>query len=106
MAKYLIRANYSADGAKGLAAEGGTARREVVESLVGGLGGSVESFYFAFGDSDAYILADVPDAVSMAALGLTVNATGAVSISTTVLVTCEELDEAAQKTIDYRPPGG
>jgi uncharacterized protein with GYD domain len=106
MAKYLIRANYSADGAKGLAAEGGTARREVVESLVGGLGGSVESFYFAFGDSDAYIIADVPDAVSMAALGLTVNATGAVSISTTVLVTCEELDEAAQKTIDYRPPGG
>lgn len=105
MAKYLIKANYSADGAKGLAAEGGSARREVVEGLVGGLGGSVESFYYAFGDSDAYIIADVPDAVSMAALGLTVNASGAVSISTTVLVSCEELDEAAKKTIDYRPPG-
>lgn len=105
MAKYLIKANYSADGAKGLAAEGGSARRDVVEALVGGLGGSVESFYYAFGDSDAYIIADVPDAVSMAALGLTVNSTGAVSISTTVLVTCEELDEAAKKTIEYRPPG-
>lgn len=69
------------------------------------LGGSVEGFYFAFGDADAYVILDMPDNVSVAAVAMTVNASGAVSAKTTVLLTPEEVDQATQKSVDYAPPG-
>ncbi len=49
MPKYLISASYSSDGVKGLLAEGGTKRRETIQKLVTGMGGAMESFYYAFG---------------------------------------------------------
>ena len=85
--------------------EGGTARREVVEKLVQSLGGRLEAYYFAFGEDDLYSIAEVPDHVSMAALALTVTASGAVRVKTVVLLTPEEIDQAAKKTVQYRPPG-
>ncbi len=69
------------------------------------MGGSVESLYYAFGDSDIAVIVDMPSHASMAAVALVVGATGAVSIRTTVLMTPEEIDEAAKMTPDYRPPG-
>ena len=59
--KFLVKASYTADGARGLLKEGGTARREAVRKLVEGLGGKVEAFYYAYGDVDAYIITDLPD---------------------------------------------
>ena len=106
MAKYLIKGSYAPEGAKGLLKEGGTSRREVVEKLVANLGGSVESFYYAFGEEDVYIICDVPDNKTAAAVALTVNSSGAVNISTVVLMTPEEVDQATQIAVDYRPPGG
>jgi len=76
-----------------------------VEKMISGLGGSVESFYFAFGGTDVYVIADVPDNVSAAAVALTVSATGRVSCKTTVLLTPGEIDQAAQKSVDYKAPG-
>ena len=70
-----------------------------------GMGGSLEAFYYAFGEEDVYIIADLPDDASMTAVALSVGASGAVSLKTTVLVTPETVDEAVKKTIDYRPPG-
>lgn len=67
--------------------------------------GKVESFYFAFGDIDAYVIADAPDAQTAAAMSLAVNATGAVHLRTTVLLTPEEMDAAMKKSVSYRPPG-
>lgn len=105
MPKMLIKAAYNSDGAKGLMKEGGTARRALVQKLVESLGGKMESFYYAYGDADAYIIADLPDAASGIALSLTVNATGAVHISTTPLITPEEIDQASKKKVKYRAPG-
>ncbi len=105
MPKYLIQANYVGEGAKGLLKEGGTSRRAVVEKAVKSLGGTVEAFYYAFGDTDAYTIIEFPDNASAAALALTINASGAVTIKTTVLMTPEEVDEATKKTPSYRAPG-
>ncbi len=105
MPKMLIKAAYNSDGAKGLMKEGGTARRALVQKLVESLGGKMESFYYAYGDADAYIIVDLPDAAAGIALSLTVNATGAVHISTTPLITPEEIDQASKKKVKYRAPG-
>ena len=105
MPKYLAQCNYVGEGIKGLLKEGGSSRRAIVEKLVKSLGGTVEAFYYAFGETDLYVIADVPDNVSMATIALTVNATGTVTVKTTVLLTPEEVDEAAKKSPSYRPPG-
>lgn len=105
MAKYLWQASYSIEGAKGLLKEGGTSRRATIEQLVKEIGGTVEGFYFAFGDDDVYVIADIPDNVTAAAMSLTVAAAGAARIKTTVLLTPEEIDDATQKSVAYRPPG-
>ena len=105
MPKYLIQANYVGEGLKGLLKEGGSSRRAAVEKLLGSVGGRVEAFYYAFGDTDAFVIVDLPDNVTAAALSLTINATAAVTVKVTVLLTPEEIDAAAKKTLAYRPPG-
>jgi uncharacterized protein with GYD domain len=105
MAKYLIEAMYSSEGAKGLIAEGGAKRREAAVKAIKGAGGKVEAFYFAFGKTDAFVIVDLPDNVSAAAAALAINASGVVTTRTTVLLTPGELDEAAKKSVPYRGPG-
>ncbi len=105
MPKYFFQGSYSPDGTKGLLTEGGTARRDAIEQLLKGMGGTLESFYYAFGDDDVLGVVDMPDAVTGTALSLAVNASGAVRLKITVLITPEEIDQAARKTVDYRPPG-
>jgi uncharacterized protein with GYD domain len=105
MAKYLYQASYTTAGVQGLLKDGGSARRKVIEKMTKSLGGKVESFYFAFGADDVYLIVDVPDNVTAAAAALAVSTSGAVSIRTTVLLTPEEIDAAVKKTVPYRPPG-
>ena len=105
MAKYLVQANYVGEGLKGLLKEGGSSRRAAVEKLFGSVGARVEAFYYAFGDTDLFVIADVPDNVTAAALSLIVNAAGAATARITVLLTAEEIDAATKKTATYRPPG-
>ena len=105
MAKYLIHGSYSEDGLKGLLKEGGSARMKAGRKTVESLGGTVEASYFAFGGDDFYYIVDLPDNADSAAVALTVNASGAVKVKTTVLLTPEEVDEAVEKSVDYRPPG-
>ncbi len=105
MPKYLVQASYSAEGAKGLLKEGGTSRRAAIEKLAASVGGSIEVFYWAFGETDVYLILDLPDNASAAAIALTVAASGAVALKTTVLMTPEEVDAATKKAPSYRPPG-
>ena len=105
MPKYLAQCNYVGEGIKGLLKEGGSSRRAIVEQLVKSLGGTVEAFYYAFGETDLYVIADFPDNASAAAVALLVAASGVINLKTTVLMTPEELDNAAKKTPIYRPPG-
>jgi uncharacterized protein with GYD domain len=105
MPKYLIEANYVGEGINGLLKEGGTRRRAAVDGLFKSMGGTVEVFYYAFGDRDVFIIGELPDNTTAAALALRVNASGAATCKTTVLITPQEVDEAVKKTVTYRPPG-
>jgi len=105
MSKYLLKASYTTEGVKGVLSGGGTARREAVQQTVEGLGGSLESFHFAFGDTDAYVIVDLPDNTTAAAISLVVNAAGGAQVETVPLLTPEEADEATKKSVGYRPPG-
>jgi uncharacterized protein with GYD domain len=105
MAKYLFEARYTPEGAKGVAKEGGSGRRAAVAKMAEGVGGKLEAFYFAFGGVDAYVIVDMPDNVSAAAAALAVNQGGAASVKTVVLLAPEDMDKAAKKAVDYRPPG-
>ena len=105
MPKFLIEATYTQDGVKGVQREGGSGRRDAVAQVAESVGGRLESFYFAFGDRDAYVIVDLPDNESAAAVALTVNAAGGATVKTIVLLTAEEVDAAAKRSVDYRPPG-
>ena len=105
MAKFLVKASYSAEGAKGVQSAGGTSRRDAVASMAEGLGGTLESFYFAFGETDAYVVLDLPDNRSAAAASMAVNATGGATSEVVVLLTPEDIDAAAKLSVSYRPPG-
>ena len=105
MAKYLIEASYTHEGIKGVQSAGGSSRREAVKAALEGLGGSLECFYFGFGDHDAYVIGELPDNEAATAVAIAVGASGGATIKTTVLLTPEEVDAAAQKSVDYRAPG-
>jgi uncharacterized protein with GYD domain len=106
MPKYLFEASYTLEGIKGVQNAGGTSRRDAVATVAAGLGGRLETFYFAFGDRDVHTIVELPDHESAAAVALAVNGSGAVKVRTTVLLTPEEVDAAARRSVDYRPPGG
>ena len=105
MAKYLIQANYTQAGVTGLLKEGGTSRREALRRTVEGVGGRFESFYYAFGDCDLYLIAEFPDEAAAAAVSMNIGAAGALSVTMTVLMTPETIDEAISKSVPYRAPG-
>ncbi len=104
MPKYLIEASYTLEGTRGIMKSGGTARREAVRQAVESVGGRFEVQYFALGEHDAFVIADLPDHVSAAAISLAVTATGAARTKTTALLTPEEVDQAVKKTVKYEPP--
>ena len=106
MAKYLLKVSYSADGLRGVMKEGGTNRVRAVEKALAGVGGSLESFYFAVGQDDVYVIVDVPDHTSAMAMAATVGSSGAIdSYETVVLLSPSEVDKAMELTVDYAPPG-
>src|SRR6266436_3502991 len=102
MPKYLISASYSAEGLRGLQKDKASGRRSAVTAAVEGLGGKVECFYNALGQDDAYVIVDLPDNISAAALGVTVSAAGLARTRTTALLTVEETDRALEKSVNYR----
>ena len=105
MAKFLIRGSYTAEGAKGLIKEGGTARKAAIQKALEGLGGTLDLIYYMVGADDFVVVCDIPDTVSGLALSLAVNASGAARISTTPLVSVEDMDAACKKAVSYRPAG-
>ncbi len=106
MAKYLLQVTYTQQGLKGVATKGGSAREKAATEAAQSVGGTLDAFYFAFGDSDVVVIADFPDNVSAAALALAVGAGGGASVRTTPLMTAKEIDKAAKKQVTYQPPSG
>ena len=101
----MLQVSYSPEGARGLLAEGASSREETTRKLIEEMGGSVEAFYYAFGDSDVVEIVDFPDNETAAAFSLALNASGYVSVKTTILMTPKEIDAATKKTVNFRPPG-
>lgn len=106
MAKYMFQVALSLDGLKGTVKEGGTARRKNLEKVLDSVGGSVEAFYYAFGEHDVIGIVDLPDNVAAAALATTLASSGVGSVKTTVLLTAEDVDEAGKRKVKYTPPKG
>ena len=106
MPKFLFEASYTSDGIKGVQSAGGSSRRDAVAQVAESVGGQLESFYFAFGERDAYVIVELPDNESAAAVALTVNSAGGATVKTVVLLAPDEVDAAAKRSVDYRPPGG
>lgn len=105
MPKFLVEASYTQEGFAGVQGKGGTARAEAVEQMVAGVGGTMESFHFGFGEHDAYVIVDVPDNEAAAAVAMAVGASGGAETHTIVLLTPEQVDEAARRSVSYRSPG-
>ncbi len=105
MSRYLVAANYTAQGEQGLLSKGGSARRDSVTASVEKLGGKIETFDFAFGADDVFVVLELPDNVTAAAFALAVGASGLTTIRTTVLLTPEEIDQAAALHAEYHGPG-
>ncbi len=105
MAKFLIQASYTVDGAKGIMKEGGSARKSQLGQTLERLGGKLEMFYYAFGEWDVIAIIEAPDTATVTALSMAVNASGGVKLRTTPLITPEEVDHATKKSISYRAPG-
>jgi uncharacterized protein with GYD domain len=105
MAKFLISGSYTAEGVKGLLKEGASGRKAAVQKALEGLGGTIESIYYTYGANDVIVICEVPDAISGLALSLAANASGTVRVSSTPLLSIEEVDAACKKTTAYRGAG-
>jgi uncharacterized protein with GYD domain len=105
MGKYLFQVSYTAQGAKSLLEGGGVRRRAAAEQAVRSVGGTLECFYFAFGDTDAFVIADVPDHASASAISLAVAASGGAHCKTIILMTPEDVDQASKTPLAYTGPG-
>ena len=105
MAKYLAIVTYTAEGLKGLMAKGGSARVEASREFLASAGGTLDSYYFALGADDAYIVCDLPDNVAAAATAMSAAATGMVVNKMVPLLTAEEVDRAAVAKLSYDAPG-
>ena len=103
--RYLITGSYTSDGSKGLLVEGGSGRKAQIQKALQSIGGKLEAMYFAYGDTDVFVIADIPDAVSGLALSMAANASGTVKVNTTPLITVEEVDAACKKSVAYRGAG-
>jgi uncharacterized protein with GYD domain len=106
MAHYLFRARYSQQGIQGVLKEGAASRLKAINDLVASVGGRVEVAYWAFGDDDFIMIAELPGNAAAAAAATRVSASGVGGVTTTVLLTAAEVDEARGVTVTYRPPGG
>lgn len=105
MIKFLTKASYTPAGVAALHKVGGTNRKQAIETMVANMGGHVEAFYFSATESEAYVLVELPDWTSATAMTLAINSSGLVSITSTMLLSAEEMDKAARMQFDYRAPG-
>ena len=105
MARYLYIVKYSPEGTAGVLKDGGTARRAAAKALTESVGATLESFDFAFGSDDAYVIVDSPTPEAIAAVSMTLAASGAGSGRAIPLLTPEQVDAAAELSPSYSPPG-
>jgi uncharacterized protein with GYD domain len=105
MARFLFKVSYTKEGMQGVMKEGAASRRIFIEKMAADIGGSISSFDFAFGETDVYVIAEMPDQITAAAVATAVAASGAATVETVVLLSAEDIDQAIAKNVPYRAPG-
>lgn len=105
MPHFLFRAHYTQAGIQGVLKEGAAGRLKAVSELTASVGGRVEAAYWAFGEDDFIMIAELPSNAAAAAAATRVSASGIGGITTTVLLTAADVDEARGIGVTYRPPG-
>jgi len=105
MPKYLLDVSYTLDGVKGVVAKGGSARKTAASAAAKSVGGKVDAFYFAFGGTDVFTIADLPNNEAAAALALAVTAGGGAQVKTIVLLAPSKIAAATKTNVLYKPPG-
>lgn len=105
MAKYLIVGTYTAEGAQGVLREGGSGRVAAARAALMSMGGTLESFHFALGGDEWYVIVDLPDNAAAAAIALVGTASGTLRSRAIALITPAEIDAIAGRIPDFRPPG-
>lgn len=86
MPKFFIVASYTAEGLQGLRKDKATGRRAAVSRALESMGGRLEAMYYALGDYDVVVIADLPNRVSVAGFAFVVAASGLVDTKTTPLL--------------------
>ena len=107
MPLFLTRATYAPETWASLIAHPED-RREAARAEVESVGGTLHGVWYSLGSHDLYVLREVPDTVSMAAIAAKVASLGAVqNLETIPLLSVEEMLEAltTAATISYAPPG-
>jgi uncharacterized protein with GYD domain len=107
MPLYLMRFSYTPKTWSRLV-ENPEDRRAAAREYIETVGGSLQGFWYGFGEYDGYALFEAPDAVSMAGVVIAISSGGALrTVETTQLFTVEELLEAlrAAGSVKYRRPG-
>jgi len=105
MPHYLFRASYTQQGIQGVMKDGAASRVKAVEALAASVGGRILCAYWAFGADDFITIGELPDNAAAMAIAATVGASGAAGVTTTVLLTAAETDEAIGRSPVYRAPG-
>lgn len=105
MPKYLLEVSYTLDGIRNLRAQGGSARQSAAATAAESVGGTLDSFFFAFGGNDVYLTVDLPDNGAAAALAMAVASRGWATVRTVVLLTAAEIDAAVAREVGDSSPG-
>ena len=102
MTQYLIEAKYT-DAAWAAMAATPQDRGKLLGAVLGRLGGRVAHFWFSIGDVDAFVVVELPDNVSAAAVQIAGLAGGGFkSLKTTPLLSTEAAMEAMKKAGELR----
>jgi uncharacterized protein with GYD domain len=107
MAKYLTLFGFTSETITGFVANPSD-RSAVVRRLVESVGGSLECYYWMFGQHDGMAIVEMPDSHTHAAATLAIISSGAFShFETHELIRADDLTAIAERArgIPYQPPG-
>ena len=109
MPKYMVIGSYTSESWARMVENPGD-RAAVARAACEAVGGSLESFYWAFGPDDFVAIAEVPDDASAAAVSVGVSSSGALhGVRTIKLLDADEsqalLQRAKVVAAGYRRPG-
>lgn len=109
MAKFIVFFDYTEETWAKMIANPGD-RLAAVRAAAQSIGGDIDTLYYMFGEHDGFLIADVPDSTSAAAVSIAVSSTGAVrNLATHELIAPTEMPAVLEKagTVQgaYRTPG-